>query len=184
MGFLVNSTYITLDGVIGDPQDWPSTGDDGGASKKIQTDLLLASDALIMGRRTYEVFAATWPERSGDAYSDHINTMPKYVASTTLTAPSWSATSVLAERAAERVAALKGDGARLIQYGFGSFSRTLLEHGLIDELRLWVHPFLVGGGDLLFHKGLTARFALADAGVLPSGLAVLTYRPKPARQPA
>ncbi|MFI6817706.1 dihydrofolate reductase family protein [Nonomuraea sp. NPDC050328] len=181
MGLLINSTYITLDGVIGDPQDWPSTGDDDGSAEKIQTDLLLSSDALIMGRRTYEVFAATWPERSGDAYSDHINTMPKYVASTTLTAPSWPATSVLAERVAERVAELKADGARLVQYGFGSLSRTLLEHGLIDELRLWLHPFLVGGGDLLFHQGLTARFALADVSVLPSGLAVLTYRPEHAR---
>ncbi|MFE0156068.1 dihydrofolate reductase family protein [Nonomuraea sp. NPDC059007] len=177
MGYLVNSTYITLDGVIGDPQDWPSTGDDGGASEKIQTDLLLASDALLMGRRTYEVFAATWPERSGDTYSDHINAMPKYVASTTLTAPTWTGTGVLAERAAERVAALKDGGARLVQYGFGSFSRALLEHGLIDEVRLWLHPFLIGSGDLLHHKGLTASFALADTSVLPSGLVVLTYRP-------
>ncbi|MDT0306218.1 dihydrofolate reductase family protein [Streptomyces sp. DSM 44917] len=178
MGYLVSSTYLTLDGVIGDPQDWPSTGEDGGAALKLQTDLLLESDALLMGRRTYEVFSASWPERSGDPYSDRINAMPKYVASTTLAEAGWHATTVLADRVADHVASLKEEkDLRLVQYGFGSLSRALLDRGLIDELRLWLHPFLVGTGDLLFAPGTAARLALTDSTILPSGIAVLTYRP-------
>ncbi|GAA4053605.1 dihydrofolate reductase family protein [Nonomuraea soli] len=176
MGRLVNSTYITLDGVVGEPHEWPSTGSDDGTALKLQTDLLLASDAVLMGRRTYEVFAATWPERSGDSYSDRINTMPKYVASATLTEPAWHHTTVLADQVAERVAELKAGGTNLVQYGFGELSHTLLAHGLIDELRLWVHPLLVGKGDQLFRGGSASAFQLAGTVVLTSGTVVLTYQ--------
>lgn len=176
MGRLINSTYITLDGVVGEPHEWPSTGGDDGTALKLQTDLLLASDAVLMGRRTYEVFAASWPERSGDPYSDRINTMPKLVASATLTEPAWHHTTVLADRVAERVAELKAGGTNLVQYGFGELSHTLLAHGLIDELRLWVHPLLVGKGDQLFRGGSASAFRLADTVVLTSGTVVLTYQ--------
>jgi hypothetical protein len=80
---IINSTYITLDGVIENPQDWPYGGADDGAGA-IQTELLLACDALLMGRRTYEGFAPVWPTRSGDPYSDRINSRAKYVVSSTL----------------------------------------------------------------------------------------------------
>ncbi|WP_084964292.1 dihydrofolate reductase family protein [Thermoactinospora rubra] len=178
MGRLVNSTYITLDGVVGEPHEWPSTGGDDGTALKIQTDLLFATDAVLMGRRTYEVFAGTWPGRAGDPYSDRINAMPKYVASTTLADPAWNNTTVLADRVADRVAELKDGGTNLVQYGFGELSHTLLQHGLVDELRLWVHPFLVGKGDPLLRDGSTAAFALADSTVLTSGIVVLTYQPR------
>lgn len=174
MGSLVNSTYITLDGVISDPQDWPSTPDDGGAAMKIQTELLFASDALLMGRHTYEAFAASWPERSGDPYSDRINALPKYVASTTLTDPTWNAT-VLRDRVVERVTDLKAAGTNLVQYGFGPLTHLLIDHGLVDELRLWVHPFLARTGRGLYSEGAAAKLALADTTVLDSGIVVLTY---------
>lgn len=82
---IINSTYISLDGVIETPHHWPSSGPDGGKGEAVQTELLLSCDALIMGRRTYEGFAPVWPTRSGDPASDHINAMAKYVVSATLT---------------------------------------------------------------------------------------------------
>jgi hypothetical protein len=93
---IINSTYISLDGVVEAPHLWPSLGhgsDDRG--DEIQTELLLSCDALLMGRHTYDGFAPVWPTRSGDPASDHINAMPKYVASTTLKDPEWNNTTVI-----------------------------------------------------------------------------------------
>jgi dihydrofolate reductase len=89
---IINSTYISLDGVIEGPHLWPSVGARGSKGDEIQDALLLSCDALIMGRRTYEVFAPVWPNRSGDPASDHINSMAKYVVSSTLKNPEWSNT--------------------------------------------------------------------------------------------
>src|ERR1700760_375681 len=144
MSRLINSTYITLDGAVENPQNWPSgRHQDDGRAQEIQTKLLLDSDAVLMGRRTYEGFAPVWSGRSGDPYSDRINAIEKYVVSTTLTDPEWNNTTVLASP--EPIAELKaGDGMDIVQYGFGPVTRFLLEHDLLDELRLWVHPFFVG----------------------------------------
>ena len=92
---LINSTYITLDGVIEGPHLWPSVGPPDERWEQLQADLLLSCDALLMGRRTYEGFAPVWPIRSGDPVSDHINSMPKYVVSSTLNDPEWHNTQVL-----------------------------------------------------------------------------------------
>src|SRR5919109_493835 len=92
---IINSTYISLDGVVDRPHEWPSIGDRGSRWDELQTELLLGCDAVIMGRRTYEVFAPVWPTRSGDALSDHMNAMPKYVVSSKLTDPEWNNTSVI-----------------------------------------------------------------------------------------
>jgi dihydrofolate reductase len=179
---IINSTYITLDGVIDSPQNWPALegpGDDGAV---LQTDLLLACDAVLMGRRTYEGFAPVWPTRSGDPYSDRINVMRKYVVSTTLSEPEWENTLVIAGDLVEQVRALKTQpGQDIVQYGFGSVSFALMEHGLIDELRLWVHPFFLGSGtpeDLLFRPCPPAHFAVDDLVRLDNGIVVLTYRPR------
>ena|SRR6266568_7779924 len=91
---IINSTYITLDGVIEEPHLWPSLGPRDERWEQIQTDLLLTCDALLMGRRTYEIFAPVWPTGSGDPMSDHINSMPKYVVSTTLKDPEWHNTGL------------------------------------------------------------------------------------------
>ena len=177
---IINSTYISLDGVIENPQDWPSgRHEDDGRGGQIQTELLLHCDALLMGRRTYEGFAPVWQARSGDPYSDHINAMEKWVVSTTLTDPEWNNTSVIGGDVAEAIRARKAQpGQDIVQYGFGQLSYTLLEHGLLDELRLWVHPFFVGRGgpqDLLFREGPATQFELTDTTPLASGIVVLTY---------
>jgi dihydrofolate reductase len=176
---IINSTYISLDGVIENPHLWPSTDPDGGAGERIQTDLLLACDAVLMGRRTYEAFAPVWPTRAGDPYSDHINTMPKYVVSSTLRAPEWNNTHVIAGDPVAEIRRLKQQPSKdIVQYGFGRLSHTMLRHGLLDELRLWVYPFVIGSGgpqDLLYRDSPLTRFRLVDATPLESGIVVLAY---------
>jgi dihydrofolate reductase len=179
---LINSTYITLDGVIESPHLWPSLK--GGSSVEgdmIQTDLLKTCDIVLMGRRTYDVFAPAWSSRSGDPYSDRINTMRKVVVSTTLTDPQWANTEVVAGDVVARVRDLKEqDGGHIVQYGFGDVSRLLLEHGLFDQLQLWIHPQVVGPSDtsdLLYRPGTTATFELVDSSVLSNGIILVTYTP-------
>lgn len=179
MSRLVNSTYITLDGAIENPQDWPSGRhqDDGGA-QEAQLGLLLGSEAVLMGRRTYEGFAPVWSAQSGDPFSDKINSMEKLVASSTLSDPEWSNTTVLADDLVEEISRRKESGGDLVQYGFGPVTRTLLDAGLLDEMRLWVHPLMVGSGgpsDLLFRAGTSAQFELTDVNRLASGIVILTY---------
>jgi dihydrofolate reductase len=177
---LINSTYISLDGVIEGPHLWPAL--EGGTSEEgesIQTDLLEACDIVLMGRRTYDVFAPAWTSRSGDRYSDRINAMRKVVASTTLTDPQWNNTEVIAGDVAERVGDLKSEsGGDIVQYGFGDVSRLLLERALLDRLVLWIHPQLVGpsdANDLLYRAGTTATLDLVDSRVLSNGIIVATY---------
>lgn len=177
---IINSTYVSLDGAIQDPHLWPSgRHDDDGRGGQIQTELLLGADALVMGRRTYEGFAPVWPTRSGDPYSDHINTMDKYVASSTVRDPEWTNTTVIAGDPVEAIAALKEQpGKDIVQFGFGHLAFALMERGLLDELRLWVHPFFVGRGgpeDLLYRDAPLTTFDLAGAEPLASGIVVLTY---------
>lgn len=177
---VINSTYISLDGVIENPQDWPSgRHQDDGRGGEIQTQLLLGCDAVLMGRRTYEGMAPAWMARSGDPYSDHINAIEKWVASTTLTEPEWSNTTVIAGDVAADIDRRKQQhGQDIVQYGFGPVTRLLLEHGLLDELRLWMHPFLVARGgvdDLLFREAAPTQFELADVTTLASGIVILSY---------
>jgi dihydrofolate reductase len=181
MAKIINSTYITLDGVVEGPHLWPSLNRPSDErAMQVQTDLLLSCDALLMGRRTYDGFAPVWPTRSGDPYSDHINTMPKYVVSSTLTEPEWSNTQVIDGDVVARIRQLKDEyGKDIVQYGFGSVSRLMLEHGLLDELRLWVHPLILGQGspsDLLFGAVPAVGFELADTVTLSDGIVILSYR--------
>jgi dihydrofolate reductase len=177
---LVNSTYISLDGIIENPQDWPSltnTDDRGG---QIQTDLLFDCDALLLGRRTYDGFAPAWSSRSGDPFSDRINAMSKYVVSATLQDPVWANTTVISRDVVAEVAGLKElPGQNIVQYGFGEVSYSLMEAGLLDELRLWVHPFFVGAAksdDLLFRHSQLTSFELVDTTTLSNGIVILSYR--------
>ena len=178
----INATYITLDGVIEGPHLWPAlkggTSDEGGS---IQTAFLQTCDIVLMGRRTYDVFAPAWTSRSGDPYSDRINAMRKVVVSTTLTDPQWQNTDVISGDVVGEVRRLKDeDGGHIVQYGFGDVSRVLLEQGLFDELQLWIHPQLVGppdASDLLYRPGLTATLDLVDTKVLSNGIILATYAP-------
>ncbi|HEY3059414.1 MAG TPA: dihydrofolate reductase family protein [Chloroflexota bacterium] len=176
---IINATYITLDGVIEGPHLWPSLGPRDERWDQIQSDLLLSCDALLMGRRTYEVFAPVWPTRSGDPMSDHINSMPKYVVSTTLKDPEWNNTQVIDGDVVAAITLLKeSPGKDIVQYGFGAVSRLMLEHGLLDELRLWVHPLILGHGspsDLLFGPAPSVSFRLAGSTTLDHGIIILNY---------
>jgi dihydrofolate reductase len=183
---LINSTYITLDGVIQNPQDWPSSGGFTEAGGRIQSRLLERCDAVLMGRHTYDGFAPVWSARSGDPFSDRMNALPKYVVSTTLTDPQWHNTTVIDHDPVDAIRDLKQQpGESIVQYGFGRLSHTLMAAGLLDELRLWVHPFFVGSGsadELLFRPGSAGQFDLADSTTLDSGIVILTYRPQARRQ--
>ena len=181
MRHIINSTYISLDGVIQDPQDWPDNGIEGdGTGLKVQTELLFGCDAMLMGGRTYPPFSAAWMARSGDPFSDRMNSMAKYVVSSTLTDPEWNNTTVISRDPIAAIRRLKEQpGQDIVQYGFGQLSYALLEHGLLDELRLWVHPLFVGRAtrdDLMFRPTATAQMELAGTLALNTGIVILTYR--------
>ena len=179
---IINSTYISLDGVIADPQDWMDNGiEPDGTGLKVQTDLLFGCDALLMGGRTYPPFAKAWMARSGDPFSDRMNSMAKYVVSGTLTDPEWPNTHVIGGgNAIDEIRRLKEQpGQDIVQYGFGQLSYALLEHGLLDELRLWVHPLFVGRAspdDLIFRPAATVQLELTDSLALNTGIVILSYR--------
>jgi dihydrofolate reductase len=175
---LVESTFISLDGMVSGEKFWAAQGqyrDDRHIAYAAK--LMEPADALVLGRATYEVFAATWPTRKGDM-ADRINAMPKYVASRTLTDATWNA-EILQGDAVEDVAKLKesGDGT-LLKYGTGSFSQALLEGGLLDELHLWTFPFIVGSGEILLPGIATTHLDLAEMTEIGNGTVVLTYTPK------
>ena len=179
---IINSTYITLDGVVEQPHTWPRLDGRPGDPRKdtVQADLLMACDAVLMGRRTYEEFAPAWQARSGDPFSDRMNTMAKYVVSRTLKNPDWANTTVISDDPAGEIRKLKEQpGQDIVQYGFGRVSTLLMENNLLDELRLWFHPLFLGKGtsdDVLFPKGPPTQFELIDSAIFDDGMAILTYR--------
>jgi dihydrofolate reductase len=137
---------------------------------------------MLMGRHTYEVYAGAWPEREGP-YPDKINSMPKYVASTTLNRADWHNTTVISGDLVTEVANLKRQDGDILMHGFGPVANTLIASGLLDVLHLWVHPHFagVGGpGDLLFNEGNSARLELIGTRVLRSGVVLLSYEVPPA----
>lgn len=177
---VINSTYITLDGVIVNPQDWPSSGISDDTGGIIQTELLQACDAVLMGKYTYEAFAAVWQSRSGDPYTDRINHISKYVVSSTLKNPTWNNTTVISGDPVEHIARLKQEpGLDIVQYGFGPLSHAMMERGLIDELRLWVYPVILGKSapeGLLYRNTSTRQLNLVNTKPLKTGVVILTYQ--------
>jgi dihydrofolate reductase len=186
---LIVSTYVTLDGVI-QPLDWSAQSSSPAAREergRYAREMLFAADALLLGRETYEIFAQVWPTRTaaddgpGEAgFTDRINRLPKYVASTTLREPlAWNAT-LLADDIPAAVAELKQQpGQALLMYGCGDLARTLCEHDLIDEFHFWVYPVVRGSGTRLFGGGLTADLHLVETRAFGAGFAVLTCQPAP-----
>jgi len=174
---LVESTFVTLDGVISDPQKWgPPYGDDEHAGYARR--LLFGSDALVLGRVTYEGFAQVWPTRPSDEYTDRINSLPKHVASRTLKETTWNATVIQGD-VAEGIAALKEQpGGNLLKFGTGVLDRTMLEHKLVDEYHFWVFPVLAGSGERLFAGVDTTHLKLVDQTTFKSGIVVGVYAPK------
>jgi dihydrofolate reductase len=176
MGQLVESTFVTLDGVISSPQEWsPPYWDEEHAAYARK--LLDAADALLLGRETYEGFAEAWPARRGDPFADRINAMPKYVASRTLHETTWNATVIEGDVAGEVAKLKEQDGGNLLKYGTGELDRTLLSHGLVDELRFWVFPVLAGSGTRLIDGIDVTHLKLVGMERFGSGIVVLTYTP-------
>ena len=177
MSKLVESTFVTLDGVISNPQEWsPPYWDDEHAA--YASTLLSAADALLLGRATYEGFVQAWPSRGGNEYADRINAMPKYVASRSLDEATWNAT-ILDGDVAAKVAELKSEpGEDLLKFGTGELDRTLIEHGLVDEFHFWIFPVLAGSGQTLIDGIDQTHLKLVETTRFGSGIVVNTYVPK------
>ncbi len=178
---VVVTEFLSLDGVMEAPHEWHFDfwSDEMGTFK---LDELFASDALLLGRVTYEGFAAVWPTMTDEAgFADRINSLPKYVVSTTLTDPlAWNNSTLITENVAEEVTKLKQEPGQEIQVaGSGNLIQTLMRHDLVDEYRLMVHPVVVGSGQRLF-AGDTGKttLRLAKTTPLPNGVIVLSYEPQ------
>jgi dihydrofolate reductase len=173
---IIESTLVSLDGIIGDPQVWANDYFDKEAQADA-LDQLLASDAMLMGRRTYEIFAKAWPAL-GSEYADRINSIRKYVFSSTLERADWNNSTIIRGDVVGEVRELKEQArSDLALWGHGLFGETLLKHGLLDEMRLSVFPCFVGKGKLLFREGESARLRLIGATSLPNGVVVMRYQP-------
>lgn len=162
---LINSAFISLDGVTEDPQSWaifdPDAGDEA-------AQVLQALDGMLMGRGTYEYFAEAMPEQTGP-YADTIHAIRDYVFSSSLESADWNNSTIIRDDVVAAVTKLKQqDGADLVMYGYGRLSRTLLEHHLVDEIRFSVHPILVGQ---------TLPQKLIGTTRSPNGVVALTYEP-------
>ncbi|REE97196.1 dihydrofolate reductase family protein [Thermomonospora umbrina] len=178
MGRVINSTFISLDGVINHMDKWHFDFVDD-ETNDIAMEQLQAAESLLMGRNTYEVYAAAWPTRDG-ALADRINSMRKYVVSTTLKSADWANTTVIGSDLVHRIAELRKQPGDILMHGYGPVARTLLTNGLLDELFLWVHPHLAGVGttdDMLWADGLDRRLHLLGSHTLKSGVITLSYRP-------
>ena len=186
MGRIVVTEFASLDGVIEDPggaEDFKHAGwsfeiDRGEEGNEFKLEETRKTAALLLGRRTYEGFAAAWPEREGE-FADLFNGMPKYVVSSTLGEPEWNNTTVIDGDIPEQVEKLResvdGD---IVVHGSAQLAQALIEHDLVDELRLMVFPVVLGDGKRLF--GDTSdkkRLMLAESKVVGDGVAILVYRP-------
>jgi dihydrofolate reductase len=186
VGRIVVTEFISLDGVIEAPgggEDfqrggWTLEFDQGADGAKFKIDETLDAEAALLGRVTYGQFAAVWPSQEGE-FADKFNTMPKYVVSSTLQNPEWTNSTVLDGDVVDEVAKLRqrrdGD---IVVHGSAQLVQTLVEHDLVDELRLMVFPVVVGAGKRLFgDTSGTKRLRLADSRTVGDGVAILIYRP-------
>ncbi len=186
MGRIVVTEFASLDGVVEDPggaEDfkyggWSFEFDRGEEGDKFKLDEALGSEALLLGRVTYEGFADAWPSREGE-FADKFNTMPKYVVSTKLENPDWNNSTVLQGDVVEAVSKLRqeADG-DVVVHGSVQLVRTLLEHDLVDELRLMVFPVVLGSGKRLFGETSDQKkLRLVDSRTVGDGVAILIYAP-------
>jgi len=173
---IIESTLVSLDGVIGDPMTWVN-GYFGKQAQEVALAQLQVSDALLMGRHTYEMFAATSDAGTG-AYNEKLKSICKYVFSSTLQRADWNNSHIIRGDVADAVTRLKQEeGQDLVFYGHGPLGQSLLEHHLLDELHLWIHPLFVGSGKLLFRQGEKTALNLVSTRTLEQGVVILTYQP-------
>ena len=180
MGKIVNSTYMTLDGDITNMQDWHFEfwGDEASSAAAA---IMGSPEALIMGRKTYDGFYPAWSAQSGeDNGADRMNSVRKYVVSNTLTDPEWTNTTVISgDDVAAQIRTLKDEtDGDLLQYGFGDVTRLMLAEGLLDELKIWLHPVISGkatADQLIYRDMAQAKFRLTDTDVHSTGVVILSY---------
>ena len=186
MGRIVVSEFVTLDGVVEDPDGaeghrvggWVGRVGDRPGVGRIKLDEALGTDALLLGRRSYEFFAARWAPRTGPL-ADRLNALPKYVVSSTLADAAWGDTTVLRGDPVEEAAKLRVEvGGDIVVYASFGLVRPLLGHDVVDELRLMVVPVALGAGERLFAPSPAPRpLRLVDHRTVDDGIAYLTYQP-------
>jgi dihydrofolate reductase len=186
VGKIIVTEFVSLDGVMEDPggaEDFKyggwsfeiSRGDEG---DRFKLDEAFASDALLLGRVTYEGFAAAWPSRDGE-FADKFNSMPKYVVSSTLENPEWNNSTVLKGDVADEVGKLKQEhDGDIVVHGSAQLAQTLLEQDLVDELRLMVFPVVLGSGKRLFGETSDKKpLRLVESKTVGDGVAILIFEP-------
>ena len=186
MGRIVISENVSLDGVIEDPAGvdgfrlggWFFETDRGEDGERFTLDKTLGTEALLLGRRSYEFFAATWPSRGGEL-ADKMNSLPKYLVSSTLEDPGWNNSTVLTGDVVTEVRKLTQElDGEIVVLGSAQLARTLLEHDLVDELRLMIYPVVLGAGARLFGEtNDKTPVRLVDTQTVGDGIAILTYVP-------
>jgi dihydrofolate reductase len=185
VGRIVVTEFVSLDGVMEDPGGaesfkyggWTFEINRGDEGDQFKLDEALSSEALLLGRVTYEGFAAAWPSREGE-FADKFNDMPKYVVSTTLVDPEWKNSTVIKGDVPAEVAKLKNEvDGDIVVHGSAQLVQTLVDSDLVDELRLMVFPVLLGSGKRLFGDGDKKNLRLAESKTVGDGVAILIYRP-------
>jgi dihydrofolate reductase len=184
MGRIVVTEFVSLDGVMEDPGGsenskhggWSFQIERGEEGDRFKLDETLESEALLLGRVTYEGFAAAWPSREGE-FADKFNNMPKYVISSTLENPEWNNSTVLSGDVVEEVSRLKqGTDGNIVVHGNAQLVQTLLEHDLVDELRLMVYPVVLGAGKRLLGSTSDKKpLRLISSKTVGDGIAILVY---------
>jgi dihydrofolate reductase len=186
MGRIVVTEFISLDGVVEAPGGgeefehggWSLEINRGDEGNQFKLDETMSSEALLLGRVTYEGFASSWPSREGE-FADKFNTMPKYVVSSTLDDPDWDNTTVLKGDVVEEVAKLKQDqDGEIVVHGSPRLVQALLDQDLVDEVRLMVFPVVLGSGKRLFGETSDKKpLRLVDSKVVGDGVAIMVYQP-------
>jgi dihydrofolate reductase len=184
MGRIVVTEYMSVDGVVEAPSGteaferigWTDGFSRGPEGDQFKIDETMAADAQLLGRTTYEGFAASWPTFEGE-FADYFNSMPKYVISSTLSDPQWQNTTVLSGDVVEEVSRLKERYERdILVHGSPQLAQTLIDHDLVDALHLLVYPVIVGAGKRLFDStGETKRLRLAETRTFGDGVQLLVY---------
>ena len=186
MGKIVVTEFVSLDGVMEDPggsEDFKHGGwtfqiDRGEEGDRFKLDETMDTEALLLGRKTYEGFAEAWPQREGE-FADKFNNMPKYVVSSTLKDPAWNNTTVIEGDLAEAVSKLRDElDGDIVVHGSAQLAQALIENGLVDELRLMVFPVVLGSGKRLFGETSDKHsLKLSGSQFVGAGVAILTYQP-------
>lgn len=174
---IIVTTFISLDGVIENPQwTFKYWNDEIASFKGEETS---AEEPLLLGRVTYEGFAAAWPQRSGaDSGADYFNGTRKYVVSTTLEKAEWNNSVIISDNIVDEIKKLKlEDGPDIVVHGSANLLQTLIKHDLVDRYRLLVYPVVLGEGERFFHDGTTTTLDLVETRTFSGGVVALIYEP-------